>query len=47
VAGLLQFNKNTAQRIFQSKGWRVRKRAVGHRPRVEALRLVARTPNRR
>ena len=31
VAGLLQFNKNTVQRIFQIKGWQVRKRAVGHR----------------
>lgn len=28
VAGLLQFNKNTVQRIFQIKGWQVRKRAV-------------------
>ena len=31
VAGLLQLNKNTVQRIFQIKGWQVRKRAVGHR----------------
>jgi hypothetical protein len=32
VAGLLAMNKNTAQRIFQLKGWQVRKRAVasGH-----------------
>ena len=47
VAGLLQFNKNTVQRIFQIKGWQVRKRAVGHRPRIEALPSVARTPNER
>jgi putative transposase len=47
VASLLQFNKNTAQRIFQLKGWQVRKRAVGHRPRIEALPSVATTPNER
>jgi putative transposase len=47
VAGLLQFNKNTVQRIFQIKGWQVRKRAVGHRPRIEALPSVATTPNER
>jgi len=29
VAGLLGMNKNTVQRIFQLKGWEVRKRAVG------------------
>lgn len=29
VAGLLGMNKNTVQRIFQLKGWRVRKRSVG------------------
>jgi putative transposase len=28
VAGLLQFNTNTVQRIFQSNGWQVRKRAA-------------------
>ena len=27
VAGLLEMNKNTVQRIFQLKGWQVRKRA--------------------
>ena len=47
VAGLLRFNKNTVQRILQIKGWQVRKRAVGHRPRIEALPSVARTPNER
>ena len=37
VASLLGFNKNTVQRIFQLKGWQVRKRPVGFRPRIEAL----------
>jgi hypothetical protein len=47
VAGLLGFNKNTVQRIFQLRGWQVRKRAVGHRPRVQALPSVATRPNER
>ncbi len=47
VASLLQFNKHTVQRIFQLKGWQVRKRAIGHRPRIEALPSVATTPNER
>lgn len=47
VAGLLGFNKNTVQRIFQIKGWQVRKRAVGHRPRIEALPSVAQRPDQR
>ena len=47
VAGLLQFNKNTVQRIFQIKGWQVRKRPVGFRPRVQALPSVAAAPNER
>ncbi|WP_223807111.1 hypothetical protein [Montanilutibacter psychrotolerans] len=34
VAGLLGLNKNTVQRIFQLKGWQVRKRAIGQRPRI-------------
>lgn len=41
VAHLLGFNKNTVQRIFQLKGWQVRKRPVGLRPRIEALPSVA------
>lgn len=41
VAALLRFNKNTVQRIFQLKGWQVRKRAIGHRPRIEALPSIA------
>lgn len=45
VAGLLVMNKNTVQRIFQLKGWQVRKRAVGYRPRIEGLPSVAQAPD--
>jgi len=44
VAGLLGFNKNTVQRIFQLKGWQVKKRPVGFRPRIQALPSVANAP---
>jgi putative transposase len=47
VAGLLDMNKNTVQRIFQLKGWQVRKRAIGSRPRIEALPSVASAPDER
>lgn len=47
VAWLLGENKNTVQRIFQLKGWQVRKRRSGHRPRVQALPSVASRPNER
>lgn len=47
VAWLLGFNKNTVQRIFKIKGWQVRKRATGMRPRIEAVPSVASTPNER
>jgi len=47
VAWLLGFNKNTVQRIFQLKGWQVRKRATGMRPRIQALPSVAKEPNER
>ena len=47
VAWLLGFNKNTVQRIFQLKGWQVRKRAVGMRPRIQAVPSVATAPNER
>ena len=47
VAHLLDFNKNTVQRIFQLKGWQVKKRPVGFRPRVQALPSVAAAPNER
>ena len=47
VAHLLGFNKNTVQRIFQIKGWQVKKRAIRFRPRIEALPSVATAPNER
>ncbi|MDZ4078432.1 MULTISPECIES: hypothetical protein [Hydrocarboniphaga] len=47
VAALLGFNKNTVQRLFQIKGWQVKKRPVGHRPRIEALPSKAQAPNQR
>jgi putative transposase len=46
-ASLPRFNQNTVQRVFQLMGWQVRKRAIGHRPRIEALPSVATTPNER
>ena len=42
VASLLQFNKNTVQRIFQIEGWQVRKRAIDH-----GSRRSRRSPRRR
>ena len=47
VAGLLNFNKNTVQRIFQIRGWQVKKRAIGFRPRVQAMPSVAKAPDER
>ncbi|MBP6897032.1 MAG: hypothetical protein KBC94_21660 [Pseudacidovorax sp.] len=47
VAHLLGFTKNTAQRIFQLRGWQVRKRLVGFRPRIQSLPSVANAPNER
>ena len=47
VAHLLGMNKNTVQRVFQLKGWQVRKRAIGFRPRIQALPSVAQAPNER
>ena len=47
VAHLLDFNKNTVQRIFQLMRWQVRTRPVGFRPRVRALPSVAAVPNER
>ncbi|WP_264298893.1 DDE-type integrase/transposase/recombinase [Pseudooceanicola spongiae] len=41
IAWLLGFNKNTVKGGFQLKGWQVRKRAVGMRPRVQAIPSVA------
>lgn len=45
VVHLLGMNRNTVQRAFQLKGWQVRKRAIGFRPR--ALPSVAQAPNER
>ena len=47
VAGLLNMNKNTVQRIFQIRGWQVKKLPIGFRPRVEALPSVAVSPDQR
>ncbi|MGC1816320.1 MAG: IS3 family transposase [Casimicrobiaceae bacterium] len=47
VAHLLDFNMNTVQRVFQPKGWQVKKRPIGFRPRVQALPSVAQAPNER
>lgn len=47
VAGLLGMNKNTVQRIFQIKGWQVRKRALGNRPRIEAKVSATDRPDER
>jgi len=47
LAHLLDFNKNTVQRICQLKGWQVKKRPVGFRPRIEAKPSVAGAPNTR
>lgn len=40
-------NKHTVQRTFQLKGWQARKRAAGHRPRIQALPSVATVPDQR
>ncbi len=47
VAGLLNFNKNSVQRIFQIRGWQVKQRAIGFRPRVQAMPSVAQAPDER
>lgn len=44
---LLGMNKDTVQRIIQFKGWQVRKRAVGHRPRIQELPSVTTAPDQR
>lgn len=47
VAGLLGMNKSTVQRIFQLKGWQVRKRPLGQRRRTEAKIARAEGPDQR
>ena len=44
MAGLLGMNKDTVQRIFPLRGWQRRNRAIGHRPRIEALPSLATAP---
>lgn len=47
VAAPLGMNKNTVQRIFQLRGWMVRKRVLGQRSRIEAKVLRAEKPDER
>jgi putative transposase len=47
VAGLLNFNKNTVQRIFRIRGWQVKQRPIEFRPRVQAMPSVAKSPDER
>ncbi len=47
VMHLHGFNKNTVQRIFQLKGWQVRTRPIGLRPRIQSMPSVATAPNER
>jgi len=47
VATLLGMNENTVQRIFQLKGWQVRKRPHGQRPRIESKVSRAEKPDQR
>ena len=46
-AWLLGDNKHTVQRVFQIKGWQVRKRRKGFRLRVQALPSITSRPNER
>ena len=47
VAVVLGWNKKVVQRIFQIKGWQVKKRSKGRRPRAQRLKSVAIGPNER
>lgn len=40
-------NKKLVQRILQIKGWQVRKRAKGHRPRAKVMPSRSQYPNQR
>lgn len=44
---MLKLNKNTVQPIFQLKGWQVRKKPRGFRPRAKAFPSVTPAPNQR
>ena len=47
VAHRRGLNKDTVQRIFQLRGWKVKKRPIGFRLRVQALPSVAKAPHER
>ena len=47
AAWMLNLNKNTVQLIFQLKGWQVRKKSRGLRPRVKVFPSEALQPNKR
>jgi putative transposase len=47
LALLLDMNKKAVQRILQLKGWQVRKRSKGHRPRAKAMPSQTHTINKR
>ncbi len=47
LALLLEMNKKAVQRILQLKGWQVKKRSKGHRPRAKAMESKTPLPNRR
>ncbi len=47
IAFMLGWNRKVEQRICRLKGWQVRKRPKGHRPRVSALPSIAQEPDRR
>lgn len=44
---MLKLNKNTVQRIFQLKGWQVRNKSRGFKPRIKTFPSVASHPNLR
>jgi len=45
ISAVLKVNRKPVQRILQIKKWQVRKRAKGHRPRVQALKSRAEISN--
>jgi len=47
LAFLLGINKKAVQRILQLKGWQVKKRSKGHRPRAKAMASKTLLPDRR
>jgi len=47
VAFFLKENRKKVQRIFQYKGWQVRKRTVGKRPRIKHMKSVTDELNKR